>query len=289
MANINTLVDDIYRRVQDRTPFSKENVEKFSNNLNKRLEVSFAKEPKKELTASSLGTPCMRHLWYKVNHPELAEPMPPFAYIKFFYGDVIEELLLLLAREAGHKVEGEQQRLQWEGVNGTRDAVIDGRIVDCKSASSIQFEKFDKHTLHESDAFGYLDQLDFYAHAAIAADDPLVTDRKNVSFLVMDKTLGHVCLTTYPVTKDGPIEKLRTASASVTLPEPPPCTCEIVPKGKSGNMGLGVNPSYSAYKRLCRPDLREFRYANGPEYLTKVVKVPKVPEVVNGKLIYPMD
>ena len=58
------------------------------------------------------------------------------------FGDILEELLLFLAKEAGHTVTGQQDTLSISGVNGHRDAIIDGRLVDVKSASSYSFRKF---------------------------------------------------------------------------------------------------------------------------------------------------
>ncbi len=277
MPTIDTLVDDIYARVLEKRPFSKENVERFTERVHSRIEKGLSQEPRRYLSASILATPCPRHLWYRVNHPELAEELQPYNYIKFFYGDMLEALLLLLAREAGHKVEGEQDVLWLDGVQGSRDCVIDGVTVDCKSASPIQFTKFKEGRLHESDPFGYMVQLDFYTHAG--ASDPLVVDKDHFAFLAIEKSLGKVCLLKYEKSKEGPYDLIDYAKKIVALPEPPSCECEIVPKGKSGNMGLGVAPSYSSFKYLCNPDLRTFLYANGPEFLTKVVKLPNVLEV----------
>ena len=286
---IETLVEDIYARVLEPRPFAKENVERFTESVRKRLEQGMNRGPRNYLSASILATACPRHLWYRVNKPELAETLLPSNYIKFFYGDALEALLLLLAREAGHKVEGEQDVLWLDGVQGSRDCVIDGVTVDCKSTSPIQFEKFKEGRLHESDPFGYMAQLDFYTHAA--ADDVLVVDKDHFAFLAIEKSLGKICLLKYEKSKEGPYELIDRAKSIVALPEPPACECEIVPKGKSGNMGLGIGPSYSSFKYLCRPDLRTFIYAGGaPEYLTKVVRKPKVTEVdKNGNVIFRDD
>lgn len=277
MKTIDTLIDDIYARVLEKRPFDKENVERFSENVRKRIELGMAREPRKYLSASILATQCPRHLWYRVNMPELAEDLQPHNYIKFFYGDMLEALLLLLAREAGHKVEGEQDVLWLDGVQGSRDCVIDGVVCDCKSASPIQFQKFVDKTIHESDPFGYMAQLDFYTHASL--DDNLVTDKDHFAFFAIEKSLGKIALLKYEKSKEGPYDLIDRAKRIVALPEPPACECEIVPKGKSGNMGLGVAPSYSSFKYLCRPDLRTFLYANGPEFLTKIVRKPNVIEV----------
>jgi hypothetical protein len=60
---------------------------------------------------------------------------------------------------------------------------------------------------------------------------------------------------------------------------PPPCECGTKTEGSSGNVGLDVRASYSPYKYLCFPHLRTFLYADGPKYLTKVVREPNVTEL----------
>jgi hypothetical protein len=54
-----------------------------------------------------------------------------------------------------------------------------------------------------------------------------------------------------------------------------------VPQSKtSKNMKLATSCSYCAYKKQCFPKLRTFLYSDGPAYLTHVVDVPRVMEVV---------
>ena len=68
----------------------------------------------------------------------------------------------------------------------------------------------------------------------------------------------------------------------------PPKRC-FKPKadGESGNEKLDTNCSYCAFKEVCWSDanngdgLRLFLYSNGPRWLTRVEKEPKVYEVVN--------
>ena len=88
------------------------------------------------LRLSNIGTECHRKLWFSIREPQAAEPLPRAARFKFLFGDILEELLLFLAEEAGHSVEGRQTTLSVNGVEGHRDAIIDGRLVDVKSAST---------------------------------------------------------------------------------------------------------------------------------------------------------
>ena len=155
-------------------------------------------EPRGYLSMSSIGTPCRRKLWYKVNQTKLAEPLQANTLLKFFYGDMIEELALGIVQQAGHTVEGQQDRMSAHGIKGSRDCVIDGMTVDVKSASPYSFKKFKEGNLRDQDPFGYISQLSSYVYAA--KDDPLVTNKTHGAFLVIDKVNGHICLDMYDLT-----------------------------------------------------------------------------------------
>lgn len=231
------------------------------------------------LRLSNIGSPCERKLWYGINTPELGEPLRPEAKIKFLFGDILELLLLFLAREAGHTVEGEQDALDVHGVVGHRDCIIDGRVVDCKSASSYSFKKFAENGLRDNDPFGYIGQLSSYYTASV--DDPRVTDKESGSFLVIDKTLGKICLDTYklaPVTE----EYVQGKKDVVAKNMPPKRGFSDEAEGKSGNRKLGVNCSYCEFAKVCWPRARKFAYSYGPVTLTWVEREPKVPEIFDG-------
>jgi hypothetical protein len=224
-------------------------------------------------------------LWYSVNSPELAEPIPPYARIKFIYGHIIEHLIIGLAKAAGHEVTGEQDEISVDGIVGHRDCVIDGVVVDVKSASSRGFLKFRDKTLSQDDPFGYLDQIDAYVLGSM--DDPLVRVKDRGYLLAIDKTLGHMVLYDHRLRPQSIRDRIVCYKQIVSQPRPPACTCQTVPDGKSGNLKLDVRASYSPFKHHCFPHLRTFLYASGPTYLSKVVRVPDVPEVDSRtKIVY---
>ena len=273
---INTLVKDIYDLFDkdDWTP-DETNVTEFGQRLAKHI-ANRASETKGKptLRLSNLGYPD-RKLWYSVNRAGEGESLPPEARIKFLFGDILEELLLFLAKEAGHTVTGAQDTVEVSGVIGHRDAVIDGHLVDCKSASTYSFKKFEEHRLGESgnDPFGYLSQLGSY-HSASSDVDPSVA-----SFLVIDKTLGKITLDTYPRSDTDFSKVVDEKREILSLPEPPEEKCyPDEPEGKSGNRKLSVGCSYCPFKWSCWKGLRGFAYSSGPVYLTEVTREPKVPE-----------
>lgn len=282
--SITTLVKDIYGLFSKPGPVASEaQVDELGRALTDMLKrrLSVTPEPR-GLSMSSLGTQCKRQLWYKINKPELAEPLDPKARLNFLAGDIWEEILLFLAKVSGHRVEGEQDELNLYGIKGHRDAVIDGVTVDVKTANSRSIEKFRNHDLENDDPFGYISQLSCYVTAA--ADDPLVQVRSQGSFLVADKERGGLTLDTYrlaPVT-EVEVDKVK---AIVAADEPPARRYSPVLDGKSGNLVLPFQCAYCSHKKECWKDsnkgsgLRKFIYSTGPRWFTSVFREPDVPEV----------
>jgi hypothetical protein len=281
MKHISTLVNDINSVVKGKGGWTNVINEEFMKQMGeaatRRLQPS-SETRIKSLRMSNIGTPCKRKLWYYLNLSEHEVDLPAHVHLKFLYGDFLEVLLLSLAKAAGHSVTGEQDEVVVNGIVGHRDAIIDGVTVDVKSASSMSFTKFEKNELRINDPFGYIRQLTGYVKAG--QTDPLVTDKTGGAFLVIDKTLGKLCLDYYNLSSELVLidKQIEEAKAFTKLPIEPLREWEPVPEGKSGNMKLPSACSYCDYKWTCWPTLRGFAYASGPTYLTKVVKVPLVPE-----------
>jgi hypothetical protein len=281
MPSIDTLVDDINNLISNPHLFNQDNVAKFSLHLANRLSYRLSENRGAgTLRMSNLGRPCDRQLWYDVHSHADREDLPPAARFKYLYGDNLEELLLFLARESGHVVEREQAEVSLDGVIGHIDAIIDGRLIDVKSASSFAFAKFKDHSLPADDPFGYLDQLGCYLHSC---SFPELKEKDVASFLVVDKNQGHIVLDTYvfDTTKDysSIISAKRAALASA---DPPSRYFTDKPFQKSGNRALGVECGYCPFKSKCWADandgqgLKTAFYSNKPVFLTKVVREPRV-------------
>jgi len=230
---------------------------------------------------SGIGKPCERQLWYEINTPNNSEELRPESYFKFLYGDILEEILLFLAQAAGHDVQGRQDELVINGIKGHRDAIIDGMVVDCKSASTYSFKKFSEGLTPEGDAFGYLGQLGSYVYAS--KDDPRVLYKNKGAFLVCDKTLGHITLDIHEFPEKNWEEYYDRKKNIVSETNPPPRGFEAEPEGKSGNLKLGVNCSYCPFNKGCWPEQRTFLYAHKPVTLVKVVREPNVTEIIHHK------
>jgi hypothetical protein len=277
---IETLIQDIQQVFIDGKELTDEEAAEFGSAMAKMIQRRLQQRPsvtRGSLRMSNIGKPD-RQLWYQVNMPEKAEKMHPNAYMKFLIGDVIEEVLLFMAKHAGHDVQGEQDTMKLNGIIGHRDAVIDGVTVDAKSASPYSFQKFKDGLKADQDPFGYDMQLQSYIKAA--EDDDKVTDKERGAFLVVQKVTGDMTLDIHPKTNIPISQIIEHKKAVVSQPDPPERCFEPEPMGKSGNMKLGLNCSYCEFKKICWPELRTFLYSSGPVYLTETVKVPDVYEVL---------
>lgn len=272
---IETLIQDIYNLFESDFEFDQKAIEAYGKKLAEFI-AHRVQERKglPSLRMSNLGTQCLRKLWYMMNQPEKGEKLDGQTRFKFLYGDIIESLVLFLAEASGHKVEGGQATLDIDGVLGHRDAIIDGVLVDVKSASTFGFKKFAEHGLEGADPFGYLDQINAYLFAS--QDDPELIEKKKAAFLAVDKTLGKMALDVYPSNGVDYKKKVADIRLAMVQPTPPPRSYEDVPHGKSGNKKLGMECSYCAFKETCWPGLETFVYSTGPVFLTKVAAAPRV-------------
>ena len=235
--------------------------------------------PRKHLSMSSLGQPCKRKIWYKINKGEVGEEPKPSDLLKFFYGDMIESFVLHLAMAAGHDVDGMQSRMEINGIKGHRDAVIDGVTVDVKTASPYSFNKFKEGNLRDEDPFGYISQLSSYVYAA--RDDDVVTDKKRGAFLVINKVSGEMVLDVYDLTEElaKKEEEIDLVKGVVAGPRPSKRLDPVPVSKTSENKKLCMHCTFCEYKKDCWPELRVFEYSNGPMYLVEVNTEPSVTEI----------
>jgi hypothetical protein len=275
MAEIKTLISDIHQLFDNGFELQSD-IEAFGQRLAGHLSKRAASaKGETQLRLSNLGTACDLKLWYMIKHPECGEKLAPDVRIKFLFGDLTEEILMFLAKEAGHEVTREQEEIEISGVLGHIDGFIDGHLVDCKSASSYSFQKFKTGLKQQEDAFGYLIQLGGYAYAL---------GQKSASFFVIDKVSGHLCLDTHVFLDDYDFEKMVLQRRQMLAAKrEPPRGFQDEPDGGSGNRKLGVVCSYCDFKKDCWPGLRTFMYRGGtgykPTFFTKVVREPNVLEI----------
>ena len=275
---IDTLPQDIYKRLEEGKEINPENLEAFLSNIAESFKKAL--EPKeKDRTAlrfSALGMPD-RKMWYRHNTPEMGEMLKGKTLLKFLYGHLIEEMIMFLVKESGHEVTDEQREVCIDGVKGHTDGKIDGVVVDVKSASPYGYKKFATNSVVEDDPFGYTAQLAGYA-AEIAPGEP-------AAWVAFDKVSAEICVPKLSSTiiKDHlPAPRIAHLKKVIELPEPPERCYPDVADGKSGNMKLDTACSYCEFKDGCWPELRTFLYSTGPRFLTKVVRTPDVPEATKN-------
>lgn len=274
MASINTLVDDIFSLLENGTEVDiKESCLQFGRNLAILLEDRLRpKTEKRTLRMSNVGKPA-RMLWYEVNSTEQREEFNGPTYLKFLYGDIIEEVVLFLAEVAGHRVEERQKQVTVDGIVGHIDAIIDGVLIDVKSTSPHSFKKFKEGTLRDDDPFAYIPQLSGYLQG---------TGLNDGAYVAVDKQNGNIAVMTLQDEDRVDIKKRISYIKEIVSQEEPPDRCfQPEPMGKSGNLKLPAGCSYCPFKKECWKDvgLRKFIYSTGPVWLTHVEKEPEVPEV----------
>jgi len=286
---MNDLVEDIYKALEPLSDgksiaLSEEDIEDFGENI-KKVMSSWARpverNKKFSVRMSNIGIP-IRKLWYDSKYKDTKEEskIRPSTHIKFLYGHILEELVLLLVRLSGHNITGEQKEVVVDGVTGHLDCIIDNEVVDIKTASGFAFHKFKNGTLGEDDPFGYLGQLAGYEEAE---------GTENGGFLVLNKESGELCLH-LPEDLDKPniINKIKEIKEALKKDSPPEKLCySTMPEGQKGNEKIHKNCGWCDYKYKCFKDsnsgegLRTFKYARGYTYLTKVVATPNVPEITD--------
>ena len=283
MKSINTVVADIQQVLAGGVEVPQERSTLFGERLGSFLAERLQDNaPRGTLRMSNFANPDCK-LWYTVNNTELGEPLSPEARLKFNYGDIIEEYICFLIEQSDHDLRHRQLEVQYEGIVGHIDGILDGVLVDVKSCSPRTFDKFRYHQLERDDPFGYLDQLSLYATALQDHEDLLV--KKQIAFLAVDKVDGRVCLDVYNVKQKDYKSEIIRKTGMLKGDRRPPRQYRPTPFGASGNQRLPMECSYCPFFRDCWKDacggkgVRTFNYSSGQVHLTHVARVPEVEEI----------
>lgn len=290
---INTLVSDIYGMLASPSAikYSPEMAAKFAMNIGGHFGYTLARETRPremgKLWASDLGKKCHRQLWYSFHEPSKAEPLTGSTHFKFLYGNIIEESLIYLAKEAGHVVTGEQQVVEYKvnpdwTVRGKIDAIIDGVLVDVKSTSNYGFKEYSKGINPSNDTFGYIEQLKFY-HKNMG-------NGMEAGFVFIDKQNGHIAYTRADTefSWSGPSsDTAKNIIQSLQANQEANVVKAYAPKayGKSGNFALPTACSYCPFKHHCWRDanngqgLKGYSYSTGPVWFVEIAREPDVPRL----------
>lgn len=276
MTSLSNLVEDMYNTLKG-CDISEEAAEELATAIKDTVvnRLSQRSKVRTTLTLSSIGKP-LRKLWYDMNNPQDIEPDGK-DILKFLYGDIIEDILLWLAKVSGHNVTDRQKEVEHYGIVGHIDSIIDGEVVDVKSASPMSFNKFLKGELPSNDPFGYLAQIASYDREV---------GNGHPAFLAMNKVDGTVVLYQPDADFDLPDTKelIKQVKDALDKPTPPDAKCYTdVADGASGNRVLSKGCQYCQHKCKCWQGLRAFQYSSGVKYFTHIEKEPTVEEIeLNG-------
>ena len=285
--SIDTLIDDVYNLFVEGVEEPNQELldalgKEVADTMCRRLKEVAEGRRGGGLRMSNVGKP-ERQLYYEQHGVgeggQEPEELRPQTLLMFLFGDVWESILLYLAKEAGHEVTHEQGEVTLNGVVGHNDAMIDGVLVDVKSASPYAVQKFRNRSITEDDPFGYMEQLSGYCEAYGKVDGAFWAVNKVNAELTLCKFEWDE-LETYMVSER--IDYLREV---LEAPEPPERCYSDIPEGKSGNMRLDVGCRYCKFKMSCWSDanggvgLRTFIYSDGPRHFTHVAKEPRTQEV----------
>ena len=282
--SLDTLVKDVYKPLEDLSngiplPITESALDETVERLKGAI-LSWSNPTKRDsdfsLRMSNIGRPA-RQLWYQKRDTS-SNTVDAISQIKFLYGHILEEIVLMLVRMAGHDVTDEQKEVKVDNITGHMDCKINGEVVDIKSASNFAFKKFQQGRLADDDPFGYLGQLAGYEEAE---------GTNNGGFLVINKESGELCLHR-PEELDKPNikNKINNLIASLDLDDKPERCYDPLPEGKKGNYKLPKSCAWCKYKFDCYNDandgagLRTFKYSNSLVYLTHVASEPQVEEIL---------
>ena len=258
---IDTVVEDVYKMMEDKEYVGDDKyLKKIADRVG--VEVSEAivnalspREEHNRLRMSGIGR-CERAQWYGIKGYDSEKPTGD-VYITFLQGHIMEAILLGLVELSGHKVEGQQGKHTLEGVNGSQDCIIDGELVDVKTASAWSYDKKFAPDGIKDDAFGYIKQLSAYGKS---------DDRDSAYFLVFNKNKSTLKLSKQKLEKD--IDKHIIQLKDKMELGTPPMRLADATKTVNHNAGgsstqLNMKCAFCSYKESCFDKIDTITTSNG--------------------------
>jgi hypothetical protein len=192
MADLSTVVPHIYEDLEglsrgDALNISDELLDEVADNIKSAIKSWANPTPRDTnftVRMSNVGKPA-RQLWFEKKDENRSSSIDAPTQIKFLYGHLLEEIVLMLVKSSGHQVTDQQKEVKVNGIVGHMDCKIDGEVVDVKTASRFAFKKFSEGRLPQDDPFGYMGQISGYETAE---------GTNNGGFLVMNKESGELCM-----------------------------------------------------------------------------------------------
>lgn len=224
------------------------------------------------------------HLLYFLYKGAQGDQMDEQTKLRLLYGDVIEELLLWLAKLAGHEVTEQQWLVKVDGVRGRKDCRIDGVNVDVKSMSRYSFSKAMKGTFFDSPlGKTYMHQLAAYVYGEQMAESDAREPNDNVGgFFAFDKDTGGMLIELFNKEDlPDPYDRVKHLKEVFSKDTPPPRPEEGYIEEDNGNVLIPEDYMFNPFKwDIWGDELRCFMEGSGRlRYYVKVEKRPRLTEV----------
>lgn len=120
----------------------------FSDKFGKREEFQ-----QKTPYFSSIGK-CLRQQAYKLlGFEQNGKEIDSRSKMVFFQGDLAEIAIIMIAKQAGCEIKAcgnAQETLEFDGMRGRADGILDGHVVEVKSMSSFSFRDFERGIIDDS-------------------------------------------------------------------------------------------------------------------------------------------
>jgi len=241
------------------TTMTEEVADKVASDVKAALFKQFDSGPRDEfrLRMSNIGKPKCQ-LWFEKHFPERKTDFPPHFLMNMILGDIVEAVFKGILRSAGVEFKDNAKVTlslpNGVEINGEYDMELDGKIDDVKSASPWSYQnKFASYdSLAMGDSFGYIPQLVGYAEAA---------GKEVGGWWVINKANGEFkYVPAEGVDKDAVLKDIEDLTDFINQDKPFEQCFEAVEetfyKKKTGNLKLGVECGFCAFKHECWPTLQ---------------------------------
>jgi len=229
-----------------------------------------------KLRMSNIGRPKCQ-LWFEKNDPEDKTEFPPHFLMTMLLGDLVEAVFKGILRASNVEFKDNDSvtlDLGDKKITGEYDMIMDGKVDDVKSASPWSYKnKFDSfESLNESDSFGYIPQLVGYAQASNSGVG---------GWWVINKGTGEFkYVTAENVDKEDVLERIKNTVEYIENEEPFERCYEPIKETfkrvETGNLKLGVECGFCAYKHKCWPTLQTLPETSSKAKERKLIDYVKV-------------
>lgn len=209
------------------------------------------REEKQSIRLSAIGK-CLKQQAFTLLG-EKGEDLQPRSRFTFFFGDLIEEIVIFLAKMARVNIHSEQKEVVLDEIKGHIDGIVDIEgnryIFECKSMADFSFKEFKENGM--SDDWGYISQINAYMEALAINNAILVGINKNTGHMweQIFKKDDSIVSCIYSNIQD--LKGIQKNPELLNKLESISPIDETFRNKKTGNKVLSVTCSYCKYKKSC--------------------------------------